>query len=129
MREIDVDTKHKLVNTGIVVGVIILAFGIIQFQSKYFAQPDEEVVKCIGEKAVLYVQEGCSHCRTQELKFGKSKEFLNIVDCFYEVDKCQEISATPTWIINGEIYAGVFSVEELKNMTGCESSVKVEVEE
>ncbi len=115
----DENVKSRLINIGIVVGVIVITLGIIYVQSKYSPNPDEDIVKCIGANSTLYVQEGCSHCQTQESKFGKSKEFLNIIDCFYELDKCQNISATPTWLINKELYAGVFSVEELKNMTGC----------
>ena len=78
-----------------------------------------EIVKCIGNNSILYVQKGCHYCQIQEDKFGKNIEFLNVVDCFYTVDKCVNVTATPTWVINETFYKGVYEIDKLKNMTGC----------
>ena len=78
-----------------------------------------ETTECIAENSKLYVQLGCHACETQEDMFGDDYEKLDIVDCFYERDKCSEITHTPTWIINNQKHVGVQSIEELKELTGC----------
>jgi len=79
-----------------------------------------ELAICIGDNAVLYVQLGCHACKTQIDLFGDNSKYLNIVDCWYEKEKCSEIKYTPTWVINGAQYVGVQSIEELKKLTGCD---------
>ena len=113
-------TKNRLITIGIVIGVIIIASIIIFIKSNKDSDYSEETIKCIGTNSTLYVQLGCSHCITQEKKFGKKKDLLNIIDCFYEKDICENITATPTWLINGKMYTGVYEIKELKNITGCE---------
>lgn len=110
--------RSNLINIAIVVLVIIIA-AIILMNGKNNPKTDEETSKCIGSKSTLYVQLGCVHCKTQEEMFGDFKKELNIIDCFYERDKCSEIKATPTWDINGKFYEGVQSIETLKELTGC----------
>lgn len=101
----------------------LIVTSIYYFQILKPGQPSQETIKCIGERSELYVQLGCSHCKTQEMMFGGSYKHLNVVDCFYPGQKevCIEngIRATPTWIINGEYYEGVQSIERLKELTGC----------
>ena len=116
---VDEKVKGRLIILGIIVGILIIALVIIYIKSHKNPDYPKEIIECISEKAVLYVQTGCHYCALQEQKFGKDKDLLNIVDCFYEREKCEGVTSTPSWEINGEIYNGVFSVEELKNMTGC----------
>jgi hypothetical protein len=80
---------------------------------------DELTTKCIASNSILYVQLGCSHCKTQENVFGKEYINLNIIDCFYEPQKCANITGTPTWIIKGQQYAGAQTIDKLKELTGC----------
>ncbi len=80
----------------------------------------EEIAMCIGENSELYVQLGCNACETQKEMFGDNYKYLNVIDCWSEKEKCSEIQYTPTWIINGEKYTGVQSIEKLKELTGCE---------
>ncbi|MBS3076313.1 hypothetical protein J4481_01060, partial [Candidatus Pacearchaeota archaeon] len=87
--------------------------------SKNHPETPEEIVKCIGENSVLYVQLGCSHCKTQEDMFGKNLKYLEIIDCWFEKEKCENISGTPTWKIKGEYYKGVQSIKKLQELTGC----------
>ena len=49
---------------------------------------------------------------------------LNVIDCFYEQEKCTNIQYTPTWIINGQKYEGFQSIEKLKELTGCQMDKK-----
>ena len=111
-----------MVKKGLVTVIIILAviiFAVLIMDTPVPETP-EEVAKCIGENSVLYVQLGCSHCKTQEDMFGDNYKYLNVIDCFYERDKCSEISGTPAWIIDDEEHSGVQSIEKLKELTGCQ---------
>jgi len=117
--------KEKIVTIGIVVLVLMLAGGIIF--SKNFSggtiqdTPLEEATKWIGEHAVLYVQTGCSHCKDQEDLFGVNLRYLTIINCLEGDNKQQCINAgiesTPTWIIDGQKYVGVKTIDELKELT------------
>jgi hypothetical protein len=82
---------------------------------------DEDIAKCIGEKATLYIQLGCHACETQEKLFGDNYHHLDIVDCFpYVPGKCDDIRVTPTWRVDDQLLEGVYSVERLQELTGCE---------
>lgn len=108
--------KRSLITLIIIILVIILAIYLIY---KPHPETDWEIVKCIGENSILYTQLGCHACKTQEEMFGENKKYLNMIDCFFESDKCTEIEATPTWKIKGEYYRGVQSIETLKELCGC----------
>ncbi|MFC1682173.1 hypothetical protein ACFL0X_00980 [Nanoarchaeota archaeon] len=134
--------KRSWISILVVVGVLILAVIIIKWPSE---NTDEGVAKCIGENSVLYVQLGCHACEKQEELFGENYQYLNVVDCILEGEKCDNvevelswlsrflcwigvkddcgyelgISATPTWIIDGVDYKGLQSIEKLQELTGC----------
>lgn len=102
---------------------IVLIIGIIIFFSissnKKIILTDEEKIKCIGEKATLFVQLGCIHCKTQEDLFGENLKYIEVIDCFYETDKCEKVKATPSWKIGNKYITGVQSIEKLGELTGC----------
>ena len=111
--------KRKVINTItflVVLAVLILAITLI---NKPKEETSNEIAKCIGENSMLYTQLGCHACKTQEDLFGESYQYLQKIDCFYERGKCAEITATPTWLIKGEKYIGVQSIEKLKELTEC----------
>jgi len=110
--------KNTWVNVLVVVVVLVLAV-LILLNANENPQTDEETAKCIGARAILYVQLGCSHCDNQENMFGDYKEHLTVIDCFYEREKCEGIEGTPTWEISGEKIRGVQSIDKLKELTGC----------
>jgi|WetSurMetagenome_2_1015567.scaffolds.fasta_scaffold1056867_1 glutaredoxin len=115
--------KKKLITPIVIVLMILLAGTIIYFKNfQPSSEVSEEVAKYIGNHSVLYVQTGCSHCKDQEDLFGENVKYLTIVNCFVESErqKCidAEIEGTPTWVINGEKYVGVQSIEKLKELTG-----------
>ncbi|MFA5953307.1 MAG: hypothetical protein WC812_01815 [Candidatus Pacearchaeota archaeon] len=113
--------NKKIANIIItILSVIILAgiiIAIILMNASVNVEPN--VAKCIGENSTLYVKLGCPHCAAQEKLFGKEIEYITIVDCFYEPEKCSEISAVPTWKIKDEYYLGIQSIEKLQELTGC----------
>ncbi len=116
-----INKKNFFITLGIIIGVVLIALLIIYLKSRAGFNHPREIVECIGANSTLYTQKGCRYCEIQEQKFGKDKDLLNVIDCFYEWEKClkQNISHTPTWLIGGKLYEEVFSIEELKNMIGC----------
>ena len=110
--------KSSWITIGIILLVIIFSILTLVVKSQT-PQTDEEIIKCIGQDSELYIQLGCSACKTQEEMFGENKKYLKIIDCWFEKEKCYEIIATPSWKINEEIYKGVQSIEELRELTGC----------
>ena len=108
-----------MITIAVVILVLALAYTVAVWTSPG-SPMNGDVSKCIGEKAVLYTQLGCSACKTQEEIFGEYYEKLTVIDCFYEREKCVgAIEYTPTWIINEEKIVGIKSIEKLKELTNC----------
>lgn len=83
---------------------------------------------------VLYTAWWCSHCHDQKDLFSKEalKE-LNIVECsepdeytFNEVCKAKDITGTPSWEIDNQIFAGTQSLAELAELTNYPESFNFE---
>lgn len=112
------ETMNLIITIAIV--IVIIAVGIL-LTNKKAPETEEEVIKCIGSKAVLYTQLGCRACEAQEDLFGENYKYLDVVDCWYNHEPCidADISATPTWIIKGEKITGVQTIDKLKELTGC----------
>lgn len=96
--------------------IIVVVIVTIFFLFKRIDYVNETDAKFIGNHSTLYVQLGCSHCQKQENLFGENVKYLNIIDCYYEVEKCFNITAVPTWEINGEYYTGYKTLEDLKGI-------------
>ena len=110
--------KRSVITLIIIFGVILLSFAIL---NKSESNISKETAQCIGENSILYVQLECHACETQEKMFGDNYKHLNIFDCQTDWLICAdlEIKVTPTWIINSQLYKGVQSIKELKELTGC----------
>ena len=111
--------KRKSISTLIIIlAVIVIAVWAI---NRPIPQTTEEIAECIGQNGVLYVQLGCHACNLQEDYFGEYHVLLNKVDCIFNKQACidKNISATPTWEIDGTFYSGAKSIEKLKDLTGC----------
>lgn len=108
--------KRIFITIAIIIGVIILSTIILSRGNGV----SKETTMCIANHSQLYTQLGCHACETQEKLFGDNYQYLNMVDCWFEQEKCPDIQYTPTWIIKGETYTGVQSIEKLKDLTGCE---------
>lgn len=108
--------KNKIITILIILGIVALSIIIM---NKSNSNVSKETAQCIGGNSTLYTQLGCHACKNQEKMFGKNYQYLNIIDCWFEKDKCSEIMYTPTWIIKGEKYTGPQSIKKLKELTGC----------
>jgi len=108
--------NQNWVSVIIVLAILVFAYFVI---TRDKTQVTEEVAQCIGQKSTLYVQLGCTHCKTQEEMFGDYYQYLTFIDCVYEREKCSDIEGTPTWKINGINYKGIQSIEKLRELTGC----------
>jgi hypothetical protein len=109
--------KRSLITITIVVAILILS--IILINKPASATVSKSTAICVGENAKLYTQFGCHACETQEQMFGENYQYLSVVDCFYNIEKCESITHTPTWVIDEEKYIGVQDIEKLKELTGC----------
>ena len=108
--------KKRTITFLIILGIIILSFAVL---NKSNPDVEKEVAQCIANNSVLYVQLGCHACEIQEEMFGNNYQYLNIVDFFFEQEKCSEIQYTPTWIIDNQKYQGVQDIQKLKELTNC----------
>jgi len=97
--------------------IVVIVFSIIIITSGNGVS--QQTAMCIANNSEFYTQLGCHACKTQEEMFGENYQYLNVIDCWFERDKCSGIRYTPTWIINGEKYIGVQSIKKLKEVTGC----------
>jgi len=108
--------KKRWITLGIIFIIAIISIAVLATRGNGVS---EKLTKCIGENSELYVQLGCNACARQKEMFGKNSQYLNIIDCWFEREKCLEIQYVPTWIIKGEKHTGVQSIEKLKELTGC----------
>lgn len=75
--------------------------------------------------ATMYGAYWCPHCADQKAMFGDAASTLNYVECDPEGENAQPqrcrdagIEGFPTWKINGELYPGVQSLEQLATLSG-----------
>jgi hypothetical protein len=109
-------SRDLILTVIIILAIIALAFLLLDRDRP---ETTEEITRCIGENSVLYSRLGCHFCEVQEEIFGENYQYLTVVDCFFDQNKCTEITGTPTWIINNKKYEGVQSIETLQTLTGC----------
>lgn len=106
-----------------IIMLIILFIFLIKFLTKSEEKFDIDIdtIKCIGENTIFYSSKTCGHCYNQILMFGEYIDYMNGVDCTINSTLCvvNNITRVPTWVIYGEKYEGVYSFEELRNMTKC----------
>jgi len=113
--------KDTKIYICLVIIVLLIISGIYLYKNLNKQITSETFAKCVGQKSILYVQQGCSHCIDQENLFGDTYKYLTTIDCHFDSQKCIEakITGTPTWIINNKSYTGFKTIEELKELTGC----------
>lgn len=128
--------KENLITILIILGILIIGLGISLYDSTPNQDPDpnnqtnnqtqnnsqpNEFITCLSDNSKLYTQKGCHACERQKEILGKDYEYINEIDCWVQRDKClnNDITATPTWTINGKKYIGVQTIQELKEISGC----------
>ncbi len=115
--------KKNSITIITIILVLAIASGIIFLNQTGFAAKNtssEKIAKWIGQHSLLYIQKGCPHCENQEKMFGDNVKYLTIIDCLGDTQACilKGIEGTPTWVIDGQKYVGVQSIDKLKELTG-----------
>ena len=108
---------------------ILIVGGLVYAGISSSSKPGEydDFAKCLTENNIKeYGAFWCSNCAEQKKMFGKSFEFVNYIECDArgnnaQPELCQQngIRGYPTWIIDGEKYEGVQSLENLAQYSGC----------
>jgi len=111
--------KSVIIFTIIMIVVIAAIVAIIFFKNT--PDTDEKVMSCIASKSHMYGSATCPHCAEQKQILGSYVSLFNITDCYADIGVCnnEKIEYFPTWIIGGEKYIGVKSIEELKTISNC----------
>lgn len=112
-------SKNNIIMISLVIAIALIIAGVYYVRGN--SSPQNEALKCIAEKSTLYVSKTCSHCAAQKKILGNGLKYFKMIDCLDESGKCVEanVTAVPTWVINGTNYEGVRSIEELKRLAGC----------
>ncbi|RZM77849.1 glutaredoxin family protein [Leptolyngbya iicbica] len=81
-----------------------------------------------AQDATMYGAFWCPHCQDQKALFGDAEDQVPYVECDPEGEDAQpelcqakEIQGYPTWEIDGELYPGTRSLEELAQLSGFEA--------
>jgi glutaredoxin len=89
--------------------------------------PEEQLAVHLTQTgAVMYATYWCPYCQRQEALFGETAfQYIERVECDPQgenpqPDRCREagVRGLPTWIINGQNYPGLRSLEELAELSG-----------
>lgn len=83
--------------------------------------------------AKLYTTYWCPYCSRQQALFGSAVTKLQVIECDPKGDNARpeqcaqaQVSSYPTWQVNGQLYRGLRSREELALMSGYQGSQQFE---
>ena len=112
------DTKLYL---GLVIIILAIIITIYVLKGNNNQPTDEETIKCIAEKSKIIVSPTCGWCTKQKEDLGEYLDLFEFIDIVEnpEISNQYDITGTPTWIINEQIYPGYKTINELKQITGC----------
>lgn len=117
--------RSNIIISLIILLIISATFTIIYLKKE--VNPEDATLECIAEKSVLYVSKTCTHCAEQKLILGDGLKYFELVDCISDTQRCINDGiivdgkyTVPTWIIDGKTYNGRYTINELKEITGCE---------
>ena len=106
----------------LLVVIILLFVGFLIYNSDYNSSIiSEETARCLGEKCVLYVLTGCSHCQAQKEMFKANLQYLNITNCAF--GECPVGIKVPTFVCGDKIYSGIQSAEQIGGI--CEDAKRM----
>jgi glutaredoxin len=117
--------EKKKTNTIIWIAIVIIVVAAIAIyywpKTNNNGIVDEATIQCIAQNSKIYTTQTCPHCAEQKRILGDSLSLFDNVDCTTNQQACIDanIEYVPTWEINGEKTTGVFTFEQLKEMTGC----------
>ncbi len=118
-------TSHIVAVIIVIVIIAALSFAALQTTGTVPGQYDD-FAQCLTDNgAVFYGSFECPHCTTQKNLFGNSMKFVNYVECgplggpIRQECRDAEITAYPTWIINGSQYLGTQELTRLGELTNC----------
>ncbi|MGA2004515.1 MAG: hypothetical protein ABSG70_14105 [Terriglobales bacterium] len=115
----------------IIYGALILAaFAFAYYLGNRSQHKYDSFARCLGDRGVkMYGAWWCPHCQEQKEKFAASFEYAPYVECgikgdvhgLAQVCKEQDIHHFPTWQFppTGERVERIFTLEELRDRTGC----------
>ncbi len=121
------EKRNKLILTfSILIFLVITLYLFTDWFSKSTGytigeDPDIKLARCLSQKgALFYSSKSCSNCRLQENFFSDAFKFVPSIDCSSEYNKCSKLESLPAWFINGKIHYNIFSLNELKILSGCQ---------
>lgn len=111
----------------IVLALVVLSIIGYKSVTGWFVTPGnyDDFAKCLTNKGVMmYGSKYCPHCANQKKMFGSSFKYINYVECADNPQPCIEkgVQAVPAWLINGNLYIGEKTIEELSSLSGCKLS-------
>jgi hypothetical protein len=117
----------KKIVGGILVLAALLLVGMIVYRQQHRY---DKFAQCLKQRNVLmYGAYWCPHCAEQKEKFGASFKYAPYVECGLpgntrgEQQACTDagIKHFPTWQFppTGERFAGLLSLEDLSDRSGC----------
>ncbi len=112
--------KRAIITLIILIAIVIGIISLIYY-AKANGDYNEQTMQCIAEKSKVIVSPTCSWCEKQKQDLGKYLNYFEFIDISQnpEILKQYDIKGTPSWIIGEELYSGYYSIEELKEITGC----------
>jgi hypothetical protein len=124
MKEIQ---KKVLITLGIGIVLIVVFFLITEAITKYTGlsiseDPLNDFRDCLNTKEItLFIN---AYDPTATLRNSRLIDYLssfNIMNCLYDMDYCMQagVEEYPSMNIEGQLYSGEVSVEELAQHTGC----------
>ena len=80
--------------------------------------------------SAMYGAYWCPHCADQKAMFGEAVDQIPYVECAADGKNAQPdlcstkgIQAYPTWEINGQLYPGVKSLDDLAQLSGYQAAL------
>ena len=124
------ENRSKAIVTFIVlVGLVVALYLFTDWFSKTTGlavgeDPDNALAKCMTEKGVkFYGAKSCPNCEKQKVLFGTSAfQFLNYIECLNSPSACANLKGVPAWYINGSIYYGIKTPDELRKLSRCQGA-------
>ena len=116
--------------TTLLIGVIVFGISYISHSDALSVTPASEDVVALAKYltkngAHMYGSYTCPHCQMQKLMFGTAFHDIDYIECNPEAEQSKSelciqkgIEAYPTWEINGKLYEGAKSLNELARLSG-----------